>query len=563
MQEINFSALGGLEENGKNFYLLKIKSSYFILDTGLKYPNMATIHGIDSVIPEYTRLDTIRDKIKGIFITSVLDTHAEALPYLIDYFKVPIYSSDFGIEVLKITLKKYNNMINLDKIDFKSIRVYPQVKIEDITISFFSLAHFLPETFGVFFDTLQNSIVYIGEMYFLQPKNKHFQTNFNHLVKLTHKRKVLALIAASQGAFTMNKQNQEEILEYNLSSYFASIENNIIISFLIPDLLKIQLVIDLAIEFNLKIAILGRKSEQIIEVALQKSYLKIPKGFLVNLKQPKDYLKYKNLIVIVVGKRFEPFYRLQRMCKCTDRLMALHPKDKILLLSIGIAGIDKIQTRTLDLLARNGFVVDILIKDLFTASYNYEENFKLLLHLLDPCFLLPVAGEYRHQHQIKKIAKNFNFPEENIFMLENGDNWIYDFKNKPIVRKHFFKNLSEILIDGTPVLEGNDYILKDRELLANDGIIIVACNIDLKNKKISGNIELISKGFLEQTKIIPILTQLKTLFLEISNDFLNKNKQFNKWNDFKSSLRENLPKFIFKETKKKPIIIPVLILINN
>lgn len=561
MQEVNFSALGGLGENGKNFYLLKIKSSYFVLDAGLKYPN-SEIHGIDSIIPEYTRLDQIKHKIKGIFITCSLAMHSGALPYLVNYLKVPIYSSNFTIEVLKSVLQQHDNDINIKEVIFNSIQENSCIEFEDTKVSFFGLAHFLPETFGVVFETTQGSIVYMGEMHFLQPKNKNFQTNFNDLVKLT-KNKVLALIAASQGSFSLNQQKKEDILKYYLSSYFASIENNVIISFLIPDLLKIQLVIDLAVEFNLKIAILGRKSEKIIDIALQRSYLKIPDGFLVNLTQPKDYLKYPNLVVIVVGKRFEPFYRLQRMCKRTDRLMALNPKDKILLLSIDITGIDKIQNRTLDILARSGFVVDILIKDLLTATYNYEENFKLMLHLLEPCFLLPAVGEYRHQNQIKKIAKDFNFPEENIFMLENGDNWIYDLKNKPIVRKNFFKNLGEILIDGTPVLEGNDYILKDRELLANDGIIFAVCNIDVKRKKILGNIELISKGFLEQNKIVSLLNQLKNLFLEISNDFLMNKKHLIKWSDFKNHLREALPKFIFKETKKKPIIIPVLILINN
>lgn len=289
---------------------------------------------------------------------------------------------------------------------------------------------------------------------------------------------------ASQGTFNIEQQKKEETLEYSLSSYFGNIQNNILISFLIPDLLKIQLVIDIAVTFNLKIVLLGRKNEKIVDIAIQKGYLKIPSGFLVNLKGMKDYLKYKNLVVIIIGKRFEPLYRLQRMCKQTDRLMILHPQDKILLFSIEVTGIDKIQSKTIDALARNGFVIDLLVKDLLTASYNYEENFKLILHLLQPEYLLPIIGEYRHQYQMKKIAINFNFPENKIFMLENGDNWIYDFKNNPHIHKNFFKNLGEFLIDGTLVLEGNGYIIKDRELLANDGVIIIACNLNLRLKKL-------------------------------------------------------------------------------
>ncbi|KXT29052.1 hypothetical protein AXA84_0432 [Candidatus Phytoplasma oryzae] len=554
-QEISFSALGGIGENGKNLYLLKIKSSYFILDGGLKYPDILT-HGIDSIIPEYTKLDSIKDQIKAIFVTSAFETHSGSLTYLIKYINVPIYASDFVTDFLKTSFKQ--NDINIQNISFHIINENSKVEFEDTTVFFFNIAHFLPETMGIAFETYQGFIVYISEMHFLQSKNNNFQTNFYSLAKLGEK-KVLAFILSSQGAFSILKQKKEELLEYYFSSYFASIKNNIIISFLIPDLLKIQLAIDLAVEFNLKLVILGRKSEKIIDLALKKGYLKIPEGFLVDLKNSNDFLKYKNLVVIVVGKRFEPFYRLQRMCKKTDRLMKLNPKDKILLLSIEVSGIDKIKNKTLDILARNGFIVDILVEDLLTASYNYEENFKLMLHLLKPKFLLPVIGEYRHQYQIKKISKNFNYEEKDIFMFENGDQWCCDGPNKTYIKKKFFKNLGEILIDGTPVLDGNNYILKDRELLANDGVIIIVCSISLRNRKIISNIELISKGFLDKNRIENILDKLKETFsININNDFFHNEKQV-KWIDFKNNLRENLAKFIFKETKKRPVIIPVLI----
>ncbi|TVY12263.1 ribonuclease J [Candidatus Phytoplasma pini] len=557
-KDINFFALGGIGENGKNFYLLKIKSSYFILDTGLKYPNDSVL-GIDFIISDYTCLENIKDQIKAIFITSAFETHSGAFDYLAHYFKVPVYGTEFIINVLKTNCLKNN--LEISKINLEIINESSELNFIDTKVSFFNIAHFLPESFGIAFDTEQGLIFYISEMYFLQSKNKQFQTNYAYLASLSQKKKTLALISSSQGAFNINPQKKETVLEYEFSSYLTNIQNNIIISFLIPDLVKIQLVINLAVELNLKIAILGRKSESIVNVALRKGYLKIPYGFLVNLKTSTNYIKYTNLVVIIVGKRFEPFYRLQRICKQTDRLMKLHPKDKILLLSIESSGVDKIQSKTLDLLARNGFDVDILIKDLFKVSYNYEENLKLLLHLLEPKFFLPIIGEYRHQFQIKKIAENFNYAKENIFLFENGDKWIYDFKNKPYIQKGFLKKLGEILIDGTPVLEGNEYILRDRELLANDGVIIIACNIDLKFKKNVGNIEIVSKGFLDSPQVEIILNKLKEIFLDLNNQFLQNNSNL-KLSDFKNDLREHISKFVFKETKKKPIIIPVLIVSN-
>ncbi|MDV3177527.1 MAG: ribonuclease J, partial [Candidatus Phytoplasma australasiaticum] len=157
--------------------------------------------------------------------------------------------------------------------------------------------------------------------------------------------------------------------------------------------------------------------------------------------------------------------------------------------------------------------------------------------------------------------QNFNFPDNKIFLLENGDMWFYDSVHKPLIKRNFFKNLGEILIDGTPVIDGNNFIIKDRELLANDGILIIACNLDLRLRKVIGdidNIKLVSKGFLDKIKIEPLIRQLKELFLKISTQFIHINKQI-KWSDFKNNLREELSKFIFKATKKKPVIIPVLI----
>ncbi|WP_334330998.1 ribonuclease J [Candidatus Phytoplasma prunorum] len=558
MKEIQFFALGGLNENGKNFYLLKIKKSYFIIDAGLKYPN-EIMYGIDCIIADYNHLEKIKDQIQGIFLTSALETYIGAFSYLIQYLKKPVYTSYFIMQVLKKYLKKHK--IIYQDLELNILKDDQLVIFSDTKVSFFFITQCLPETLGLAFETEKGFIVYSNEVQLLQQKDKSFFTDFFKLT-LIAKKKVLAFFTTSQGAFISGEQEKLQNIHYCLNTHFINLQRNIIIVLLIPDLLKIQLIIDIAIKRNLKIAILGRKSQIIMDVALQKKYLKIPDSNFVNLKKIEDHLNYKNLVIIVVGKQFEPFYRLQRMCKKTDRLVHLTSEDKVLLMSIESAGSARIYSKTLDFLSRNNVSIDILIKDLLTYSYNFSENLKFMLNLLKPKYLIPISGEYRHQYQVKKISNELDYLDKNIFLLENGDIFHYDFKKEPYVKKKAFKKLGEILIDGTPVEDGNDFIMKDREFLAMDGVIMFIANISIKNKKILGKTELVSKGFITSTEVNNIFfVKLKQNFENRIEFFLKQNNL--KWLVFKKNLREELVKFIFKEIRKKPIVIPILITIGS
>ncbi|MFP7699575.1 MAG: ribonuclease J [Candidatus Phytoplasma pyri] len=558
MKEIQFFALGGLNENGKNFYLLKIKKSYFIIDAGLKYPN-ENMYGIDCIIADYNQLENIKDQIKGIFLTSASETYIGGFFYLIKYLKKPVYTSYFIMQVLKKYLKKHN--IIYQDLELNILKDDQVVTFSDTKVSFFFITQYLPETLGLAFETEKGFIVYSNEVQFLQQKDKSFFTDYFKLTSIA-KQKVLAFFMTSQGAFISGEKEKLQNIHYCLNNHFINLKRNIIIALLIPDLLKIQLIVDIAIKRNLKIAILGRKSQIIMDVALQKKYLKIPDSHFVNLKKIEDHLNYKNLVVIVVGKQFEPFYRLQRMCKKTDRLVHLTSEDKVILMSIETAGSARIYSKTLDFLSRCNVSIDILIKDLLTYSYNFSENLKFMLNLLKPKYLIPISGEYRHQYQVKKISNELDYLDKNIFLLENGDIFYYDFKKEPYIQKKAFKKLGEILIDGTPVEDGNDFIMKDREFLAMDGVIMFIANINIKHKKILGKTELVSKGFITSTEVNNIFfAKLKQNFENKIEFFLKQNNL--KWLVFKKNLREELVKFIFKEIRKKPIVIPILITIGN
>ncbi|WP_349402006.1 ribonuclease J2 [Candidatus Phytoplasma solani] len=560
MSNIKFFALGGLGENGKNFYLLQINESCFIIDAGLKYPGVS-LYGIDSMIADYHKLESIKDQIKGIFLSSAFETHLGALPYLIKDFNLPIYTSYFTMEVLKVHFE--NHQINYQNLKLNVIKPDEVLNFEDVEVSFFSTSQSIPETLGISFKTERGAIVYTGELKSLESQNQFFQTNFTQLTKIAQQ-KVLAFLPASQGAFNYSYDDNQNNFDHKLSNYFINYtlkpQGIVVVASLTPDLLKIQKAIDLACKLNLKVAILGNQNEKIIDVALKKDFLKIPPSNLVKLNTFEEHTKHNQLVVFLFGKHFETLQRLQQMANKADSKIHLTPQDLLLLISQEIVGITKMQSQTLDILSRHNIKTHLLIKDLLTSENNYEQNFKIMLNLLKPHYIIPVIGEYRHQHQVKKIAQKTGFKISQIFLLENGSVWHCISNKEPFV-EHKTIFLGEILIDGTPVADGKDFIMKDRELLAADGVVILVANVNTKYKKIIGEPQIVSKGFLGQTETNDVFSKLKDVFYEKSAFFLKK--KYLKWNDFKKHIRESIVKFLFKETKKRPIVIPIFISVRN
>ncbi|MBS2126254.1 ribonuclease J ['Fragaria x ananassa' phyllody phytoplasma] len=560
MNDIKFFALGGLGEDGKNFYLLQINKSYFIIDAGLKYPNIS-LYGIDSMISDYYKLEDIKDQIKGVFLSSSLESHLGALPYLIQDFNLPIYASYFTMQVVKTYFQSHK--VHYKNLNLNVVKSEDIIHFDDVAVSFFATSQLVPETLGISFQTERGAIVYTGDLKFLEFKNKFFQTNFTSLSHIAQQ-KVLTFLPSSQGAFNNSHNNEDDNFEYKLNNYFINYalkpQGIIVIASLALDLLKIQIAIDLACKLNFKISFLGLKNEKIIDVALKKNFLKVPSFNLVELNNFEDQRKHKQLVVFVFGKHFATLQRLQQMSKQNDRVIHLTNQDLVLLMSKEMAGIAKMQSQTLDILSRNHIKAYVLVKDLSICQNNYEKNLKIMLNLLKPKYIIPVIGEYRHQYQVKKIAQKIGFKPYNIFLLENGSIWNCCDTQEPFV-EHNHMTLGEILIDGTPVVEGQDFIMKDRELLAADGVVIVVANVNARYKKIVGEPQLVSKGFLAVAETNHIFPKLKEIFNEKSIIFLKK--KYLKWNDFKKNIRESLGKFLFKETKKRPIVIPIFISVKS
>lgn len=554
MSEIRFFALGGLGENGKNMYVVDIDRQYFILDAGLKYPTQE-LYGVDEIIPNYKMFMNIKDRVKGIFLSHAHEDHIGALPHILKDLNVPIYATPFTMEVVKDSLKEKNfdlNQLTLNTIDQNSI-----IRIGNVKITFFSTTHSIPESVGIALHTVDGVIVYTSDFTFAQYSDPNYQTDFPKINDLAQKN-VIALLVESLGSTLIQDGGIHNALTHKINSVYANAEGRIIVSLFSSDLQKIQRIVNISLNHHKKIAIIGRRAQRIVDIAIEKGYLVIPKEALVNLKfiDEKNKNDANNLVCLVTGNRHEPFYMLQRMCRKQDRLIHISENDTILLMTSPVPGTEKMAARTLDILYRSDANIEVVDKRLLASNHATAEEIKMMINLLRPKYIIPTIGEYRHQYGVKQLALQMNYKEDEIFLLDNGDAVNLSKGKEPFVSKNEIKT-SEILIDGTAVGDVNDFVMRDRELLAADGVLLIIANINAKQKQVLGEPKIVSKGFVHLNENESMIDEIRAIFDKVTDKHL-KGKYIN-WNEYKLQIRDEVSKYVYQTARRRPITIPVII----
>lgn len=553
MSKIGIFALGGLDENGKNMYVVEVDDKLFILDAGLKYPT-AEMLGIDEIIPDFLMLVPAKKRIKGIFISHPHEDHIGALPELLRVLEVPVYATNLAAEIIINNLEE--NEIDVSKLEINSIKENDVITFDDVKVSFFQTTHSIPHSIGIAIETVDGVIVYTSEYTLNQSVNPQYQTDYKRISELANKN-VLALLIESGGVLNVPEPSANEILTHKLNNVFLTATGRIIFTLFSSDLLKIQKIVDLALHHKKKIAIIGRKAQRIVDIALDNGYLNIPKDALVNLRfiDEKNKNDDSDLVCLVTGSRHEPFYMLQRIVKKTDRLINIDEDDTVVLLTSPVPGTEKMAARTLDILHRSEAEIITLERKYLSTSHANADEVKMMINLLRPKYIIPVIGEYRHQYTTKKLALSLGYSDNNVILLDNGDVLRIE-KGRYYVSKGDIKT-GDILIDGTPMIDNNDVIMRDRALLAEDGAVLVIANVNPKDKTIVGEIEILTKGFIFSSDTTEVIDNLKLLFVDLSERFLNA--KYINWNDYKRFTRGEMSKFLYKTMKKRPIVLPVII----
>lgn len=551
--KIEIFALGGLGENGKNLYVVEVDKRIFVLDAGIKYPDSELL-GIDQVIPDYSYLVKNKDRIEGIFLTHGHDVHIGALPFILSDIKLNVYASNFTMDIIEDLLVEEG----LNSKAYNLIRVNENtlLKFKTANVGFFQTTHNIPDSYGVYIETKDGLIVYTSDYTFDQNADEIYKTNYDTLTKISQKG-VLALLSDSLGADKFGNNGNYHANMYKLNNIMKKAKNRLIFSVYSQDLRRIQKLIDLCVQYDKKVAIIGRKTQRIVDIGIKSGYLKIPENILKNLKYIDDKNKNDdpNLVILVTGIRHEPYYMIQRMCKGIDRLINITNKDHVIFMTAPYLGTEKLAAKTLDSLAKIDAEVTVFKRKDLQYSHAFSEEIKLMYKLLKPKYAIPAIGEYRHQHAHKNICLELGYKEEDIFILENGESAV--FVNKEF--KEINKKIEplELLVDGSIAGDINEVVLKDRELLSEDGILIITANVNARIKKVLNEPKIVTKGFLFVKDNEEILNEIKNIFKKVSQEFL-KNKYI-KWNDYKNVLRNEINNYIQKTTQRSPLVIPVII----
>lgn len=553
---IKFCALGGLGENGKNLYLVTINDKILIFDAGLKYPSVELL-GIDAVIPDMSYLYENKTNILGIFLSHGHEENCGAIVELLRNLNVPVFGTHFTISVVECALQE----AGLDYTNYRLYRINDDkvLTFGNVKVSFFNTTHSIPESVGISVNTEDGSIVYAPDFSLSSTKDVRYQTSFDRISDIA-KNKVLMLCTESLGVNNVDRVNNDYTFNYTINEILQN-SKRVIFSMFSHDLNRIQKVVDLCVKHNRKIAIIGRKVQRIINVAMNTEYLKVPIENLVNLRFMDDLNdnNQDDLAIIVTGVRHEPYFMLQRMITNQDRLVKIVDTDNIVVISPPVLGTEKIATRAKDQLSRIGCKVHSLSRNVLKSSHADSEDLMMLYQMLKPEYICPIIGEYRHQYVQRQIAMEAGYSEKQIVLLENGeqitfiDGQLQESKEKITV--------GDVLIDGSIVGDINEVVLHDRECLSEEGAILVVTNIDSIKRRIISGPKLVSRGF-----GIAAQDEIEEEVINVAYEIISKeleNKNIIDWNNLKNNLREGIAYEVKSICRKSPIVIPVIIDVNG
>ena len=549
-EKLSIFALGGVGEIGKNMYVVQYGSDIVVIDSGLKFPEEDML-GIDIVIPDVSYLVENKEKVRGIVLTHGHEDHIGGLPYVLKHLNVPVYGTKLTLGLVEAKLKEAGMMG-----ETKRVLIHPdsELKFGTMKVSFFKTNHSIPDSVGICIDTPEGVVVHTGDFKFDQtPVNNDFADL--HRMSEIGKRGVLALLSDSTNAERPGFTGSERSVGASLREVFRTAEQRVVVATFASNVHRLQQVIDAAAFTNRKLAVVGRSMVNVISIASELGYLHIPEGMLI---EPDEINKLpaNRVAILSTGSQGEPMSALTRMARSSHKKVEILPGDTVIIAANPIPGNEKYVGRTIDELFRLGANVVYgpnSATGVHVSGHGSQEELKLMLNLMKPKYFIPIHGEYRMLRQHGLLAESVGIERENIFICDLGE--VVEIHNG-VARKAGKIPVGNVLIDGLGVGDVGNIVLRDRKLLSQDGILVVVVTLSKQDGKIVSGPDIISRGFVYVRESEGLLDEANRIVSGTLQKLTGEN--VNEWASLKTNVKEALGRFLYEQTRRRPMILPII-----
>lgn len=548
---LSIFALGGLNEIGKNMYVLEYDNDIIVIDCGNKFPDESLL-GIDLIIPDITYLIENKDKVRALIVTHGHEDHIGGIPYFLKELNVPVYATRFTLGLIELKLQEHKLLRETELIEINS---ETSLTFDDIHVNFFKVNHSIPDCLGIVFETPEGNVVHTGDFKFdLTPVN-HQNSDIHKMADIGEKG-VLLLLSESTNAERPGGTPSEQMVGDHMQEAFMKAKRKVFVSTFASNISRVQQVVDAAKKTNRKLALLGRSMVNVVDVAVKRGYLNVPNDMLIEQNEINE-MDPENVAILCTGSQGEPLAALARLSTGNFRGVDILAEDTVILAAGPIPGNERSVSRIIDNLFSLGAHVIYgsgSSTGMHVSGHGYQEDLKLMLTLMKPNYFIPIHGEFRMLHQHRRLAESVGVKQGHTFILNNGD--VVDIQHS--TANHTRKiQVGDTYVDGMGVGDVGEMVLRDRKQLSEDGMLVTILTLDKREGKLVSNPDTITRGFVFVKDSEDLLREVNRLVKKSVTDLKTTNKS--DWKTIKQSIKKSVGQFLFTQTKRKPMILPIII----
>ncbi len=546
---VRFIALGGLNEIGKNLYVYECSNDMFIVDCGIAFPDEEML-GVDLVVPDFTYIEKNKEKLRGIVITHGHEDHIGGLPYLLKKINVPVYGTRLTLGLVEGKLKEHGL---LSSVSLNVVEPRQNVRMGCMSVEFIRVNHSIPDSCAVAIHTPAGVIVHTGDFKVDYTPIEGGIIDLARFGELGN-RGVLALMSESTNVERPGYTKSERSVGESFHGLFDRAEGRrIIIATFSSNIHRIQQIINEAVRHGRRVAVSGRSMTNVIAKAVELNYISVPDNTLIDIDEVNNY-DPEELVIATTGSQGEPLSALSRMSSGDHKQVTITPNDFIIISANPIPGNEKLVTKVVNELMKQGAeVIYESMYEVHVSGHACQEELKMMISLTKPKFFVPIHGEYKHLKKHTILAHGMGIPEDNTFIAGLGDVLEtdgVDMKFAGVVPSGM------VMVDGSGVGDVGSVVLRDRKHLSEDGVIIVVATIDRESGKTVAGPDIVSRGFVYVRESEELLEEAREVVKNIMDDLLERNVR--EWGNIKSAMRDGLSDYIYSKTKRSPMILPII-----